>query len=119
MPLATEGRNAPRRADAQAELTRANAELAQARRLVESGVERAQTALNAAEGALRIARQRLAVAQEQERIALNAFRGGEIMTFDLFRVRQLRLEAADAAGRAEVEVNRARSRVNQAGGIIP
>ncbi|MFL1461713.1 CusA/CzcA family heavy metal efflux RND transporter [Roseococcus sp. DSY-14] len=119
LPLATEGRNAPRRADAQAELTRAAAELAQARRLVESGVERALLALNAAEAALRIARQRLSVAQEQERIALTAFRGGEILTFDLFRVRQLRLEAANDAGRAEVEVNRARSRVNQAGGVIP
>lgn len=119
LPLATEGRNAPRRADAQAELTRAEAELAQARRLVQSGVERAQLALAAAEAALRTARQRLSLAQEQERIAINAFRGGEILTFDLFRVRQLRLEAADAAGRAEVEVNRARSRVNQAVGVIP
>ncbi len=119
MPLATEGRNAPRRADAQSELTRASAELDQARRLVGSGVERAQAALNAAEGALRLARQRLSLAQDQERIALNAFRGGEILTFDLFRVRQLRLEAANDAGRAEVEVNRARSRVNQAGGVIP
>ena len=119
LPLSTEGRNAPRRADAQAELTRATAELAQSRRLVASAVERAQAALTAAEGALRIARQRLQVAQEQERIALNAFRGGETGTFDLFRVRQLRLEAANDAGRAEVEANRARSRVNQAAGVVP
>jgi outer membrane protein TolC len=107
LPLATEGRNAPRRADAQADLTRASAELDQARRLLASGAERAAAALRAAEGSLRIARQRLAVAREQEGIALNAFRGGETGTFDLFRVRQLRLEAAEGESRAAVEVNRA------------
>ena len=60
-----------------------------------------------------------ALRKEQEAIALNAFRGGEILTFDLFRVRQLRLEAANDEGRAAVEVNRARSRLNQALGAIP
>ncbi|MBY0338271.1 MAG: TolC family protein, partial [Acetobacteraceae bacterium] len=38
LPLATEARNAPRRADAQSEVTRAEAELAQARRLVQAEV---------------------------------------------------------------------------------
>lgn len=119
VPLATEGRNAPRRADAQAELTRAEAELAQSRRLLQAGASRAALALRDAERNLRLARQRLALAREQEAIALNAFRGGEILTFDLFRVRQLRLEAANDEGRAAVEVNRARSRLNQALGAIP
>jgi outer membrane protein TolC len=119
VPLATEGRNAPRRAEAQGDITRATAELEQARRLVEVGIQRAEASLRAAEGSARLARQRLGVAREQERLALVAFRGGETGTFDLFRVRQLRLEAALDEARAAVEARRARSRLNQALGFIP
>jgi cobalt-zinc-cadmium resistance protein CzcA len=119
IPLATEGRNAPRRAEAESEVTRATAELAQARRLVQAGVARAQAELRTAEAALRLARQRLAVANEQEGIALRAFRAGETGTFDLFRVRQLRLEAANDEGQASIAASRARSRVNQAAGVLP
>ncbi len=119
IPLGTEGRNAPRRAEAESEVTRATAELIQARRLVQAGTARAQAELRAAEAALRLARQRLAVATEQEGIALRAFRAGETGTFDLFRVRQLRLEAANDEGQASIAANRARSRVNQAAGVLP
>ncbi len=119
VPLATEARNAPRRAEAQGEVTRAAAELAQARRLVESGAARAELALRDAERALVIARQRLAVAREQEGLALRAFQAGETGTFDLFRIRQLRLDAANEEGRAAVEALRARSRLNQARGHAP
>lgn len=119
LPLATEARNAPRRAEAQSELTRAVALLAQSRRLVDAEILRARQQLSAAEQALRLARQRLAVANEQEGIALRAFRSGETGTFDLYRVRQLRLEAANEEGRAGIEASRARSRVNQAMGVIP
>jgi outer membrane protein TolC len=119
VPLATEARNAPRRAEAESELTRAIAELAQNRRLVESAVQRAEANLRAAEAAARQARDRLAVAREQEGIALAAFRSGETSAFDLFRVRQLRLEAANEEGRAAIEALRARSFLNQARGAVP
>ncbi len=119
IPIGTEGRNAPRRAEAESEVTRATAELAQARRLVEAGTARALAELRATEAALRLARQRLAVASEQETIALRAFRAGETGTFDLFRVRQLRLEAANDEGQAGIASSRARSRVNQASGVLP
>jgi cobalt-zinc-cadmium efflux system outer membrane protein len=119
LPLATEARNAPRRAEAQSEVTRAVALLAQSRRLVDAEVVRARAQLAASEQALRLARQRLAVANEQEGIALRAFRSGETGTFDLYRVRQLRLEAANDEGRAGIEASRARSRVNQAMGVVP
>jgi len=119
LPLATEARNAPRRAEAESEITRATAELNQAQRVVEAEILRAQAALRAADAAQRIARQRLGLANEQEGIALRAFRAGETGTFDLFRVRQLRLEAANDEGRASVEASRARSRVNQALGVVP
>ena len=59
------------------------------------------------------------MSQEQERLALIAFRGGETGTFDLYRVRQLRLEAANDEGQAVIAASRARSRVNQAAGVLP
>lgn len=119
IPLGTEARNAPRRAEAESEVTRATAELAQTQRLVQAATARAQAEQRAADAALAIARQRLAVAREQEAIALRAFRAGETGTFDLFRIRQLRLEAANDEGAAGIAASRARSRVNQAAGMVP
>lgn len=119
VPLATEARNAPRRAEAESEVTRAAAELAQARRQVEAAVRRAEAELRATEAAARLARERLRVAREQEASALTAFRAGETGTFELFRARQLRLEAANEEGRAAIAALRARSLLNQARGVLP
>ncbi len=119
VPLATEARNAPRRAAAEADITRATAVLAQQRRLVGAGVLAAEQALRAAEEAVRIARGRLSVANQQLDTARRAFRAGETGIFDLYRVRQLQLEAAGAEARATVQLGRARSRLNQAVGYAP
>lgn len=119
LPFATEARNLPRRAEAQSEVTRATAELAQSQRLLEAGLRYAETGLRVAENNLRIARQRLAVANEQEGIARRAFRSGETGAFDLFRVRQLQQEAQVEEARAAVNVNRARAQLNQALGAVP
>ena len=119
VPLGTEARNAPRRADAQAELTRATAELAQRRRLLEAEIGAANAALRAAEAVGRLARQRLEVADQQLGIARRAFQAGETGLFDLYRVRQLQLDAAGAEARASVAAGRTRSRLNQALGAAP
>ncbi|MBL6457020.1 TolC family protein [Belnapia sp. T6] len=119
VPLATEARNAPRRAAAEADITRASALLAQQRRLVGAGIQAAEQALRAAEEAVRLARQRLSVANQQLDVARRAFRAGETGIFDLYRVRQLQLEAAGAEARAAVQAGRARSRLNQALGYAP
>jgi outer membrane protein TolC len=119
VPLATEARNAPRRAAAESDITRATAVLAQQRRLVDAGVFAAEAALRAAEDAARLARQRLSVADQQLDVARRAFRQGETGIFDLYRVRQLQLEAAGAEARTAVQSGRARSRLNQALGAIP
>ncbi|MBC4014170.1 TolC family protein [Siccirubricoccus deserti] len=119
LPLPTEARNAPRRADAEADRTRANAELLQTRRVVEGEVRLARVALSAAEASSRLAADRRAVADQQVAAARQAFRSGEIGAFDLFRVRQLQIEAAAADAQAQVGVGRARSRLNQAMGVVP
>jgi len=119
LPLATEQRNLPRRADAQADITRASAELDQQQRLVQAAAVAAEVAWRAAGNNLRLARARLAVANEQEGIARRAFRVGETGAFDLFRVRQLQQEAMSEEARAAVALNRARSQINQAYGVLP
>lgn len=119
LPLSTEARNAPRRADAEAERTRTQAELLQVRRLVEGEIRQARLGLAAAEESRRLAAERRAVADRQSEAAHRAFRSGEIGGFDLFRVRQLQLEAAAADALAAVEVGRALSRLHQALGSVP
>lgn len=119
IPLATEARNLPRRAQAEAEITAATAQLAQRRRLVEAEIAAATAALQAADAASRIARARLAVADQQYGIAQRAFRAGETGTFDLLRIRQQQLDAAGAEAQAAIGAARARSRLNQALGAVP
>ena len=119
IPLPTEARNAPRRADAEAERTRAEGELIQTQRVVAGEVGLARLAVAAAEQARRLAGERRAVAERQITAARGAFRSGEIGAFDLFRVRQLQIEAAAVDARAQVDVGRARSRLNQALGLAP
>jgi outer membrane protein TolC len=119
LPLATEARNAPRRAEAEAERTRALAELEQARRLLESGIAQARTRLAAAQSARRLAAERRSLSEEQLRAARTAFANGEIGAFDLFRVRQLQLDAQAAEAAAAITLGRARSVLNQALGVVP
>ena len=119
VPLATDARNIPRVAAAQADLTRAVAERELRQRLLEAEIAAAQVALRAAEGAARIARQRLSVANRQLDLARRAFSAGETGLFDLYRIRQLQLEAAGGQAQAEVTAGRARSRLNQALGVVP
>lgn len=119
VPLASAARNVPRAASAQADLTRAVAERELRLRLLNAEINAAQLALRAAEEAARIARQRLAVANQQLDLARRAFNQGETGLFDLFRIRQLQVEAAGGQAEAEVAAGRARSRLNQAIGVVP
>jgi len=119
VPLPSAARNVPRRAAAQADLTHATSRLEQTRRLTDAAVARAETALRAAEEARALARRRRGIAQRQIAAADRGFRAGEITLFDLVRIRQIQIEAASAAARAEVEASLARSRLNQAIGAEP
>ena len=118
-PFATEARNAPRQAAAEAELTEAVAAAANVRRQVEVGAARARVELDAVQGALGTARQRAALLRRQRGLSEAAFRGGQVGLGDVVRVRALATEAEVAQGRAEVAVRQARSRVNQALGVLP
>lgn len=118
-PFASEARNAPRQAAAEAELTDATAAAANVRRQVELQAARARIELDAVRGALATARQRAAVLRQQRGLSEAAFRGGQVGLGDVIRIRALTTEAEVAQGRAEIAVRQARSRVNQALGVLP
>ena len=119
MPLPTAGRNEPRAAEATAEVIRTQAELTQLNRIVAAEVAIARKAAVAARKAESSAGARLTVANQQYDIALKSIRLGEISAVDLFRVRQLRLDAQRSYAAAQVEAGLALSRLNQARGYAP
>jgi outer membrane protein TolC len=116
LPLPTPGRNEPRLAEAQAELDRTQAELARAQRLVLAEINLARIALAAARRADGLAAKRLSVATEQFELARRSFRLGEISAFDLYRVRQLQLDAQRMRASAAIDLGISQSRLNQAFG---
>jgi cobalt-zinc-cadmium efflux system outer membrane protein len=119
IPLPTDGRQEPRRAEAMAEMARARAEYEKAKRVVLAEVKAARANLAAAQKAAGLAAQRLAVANEQFDLSRKSFALGEINAFDLYRVRQLQLDAQRAQAATSVNVGQAVSRVNQAQGYAP
>jgi cobalt-zinc-cadmium efflux system outer membrane protein len=119
IPLPTLGRNEPRRAEAEAQVLKAQAEYDRARRLVEAEIAAARTSLMAARRTERVAAKRLAVANEQFELTRKAFQLGEVSAVDLYRVRQSQLEAQRAHASAAVDLGAAQSRVNQALGSAP
>lgn len=119
VPLPTAGRNEPKRAAAQAEIDKAGAEYERAKRVVTAEIKAARASLAAAQKAAGAAKSRLSVANEQFELSRKAYSLGEISAFDLYRVRQLHLEAQKMFANADVNVGVAASRVNQALGYSP
>lgn len=119
MPLPTAGRNEPRAAEATAEVIRTQADLIQLSRVISAEAAIARNAAAAARKAEGSAAARFSVANQQYEIALKSIRLGEISAVDLFRVRQIRLEAQRSHVAAQVEAGLAVSRLNQARGYAP
>lgn len=117
--LPTPGRNEPRIAEAQAEITRARADYEKARRVVAADIQGARANLAAAQRAASLAKQRLSVANEQFDLTRKSFALGEIGALDFYRVRQLQLDAQRSEAAASVAVGAAVSRLNQAQGYAP
>lgn len=119
IPLPTMGRNEPRIAAAHAEMDRARAEYERAKRVVTAEIKAARVALAAAQRAAKVANSRLAVANDQFELSRKAFKLGELSAFDLYRVRQIQLDAQRMEANAEINVGIAISRLNQAQGCAP
>lgn len=119
VPLPTPGRNEPRAAEAAAEITRARADYERTKRFVVAEIKAARIALAAAQKAIKTADQRLAAANEQFELSRKSYALGETSAFDLYRVRQIQLEAQRMQATASISVGAAVSRLNQAQGYSP
>lgn len=119
LPFATEARNAPLRAQAQGEVTVAQAEQEQAQRWLEADIRQSDAALQSARRMQETATQRFEAASENHRHIRRAFDYGERDLAALLRAKgqmdAARLEAALAALDTEIAI----SRLNQARGVLP
>jgi len=119
IPFATEARNGPRRAAAQADLTEASAGYAAAEREVGTEQGKARVGYAAALAQRDLARERAKVLAQQSALVVKGYQGGEISLFDAIRSRTLSYEAEASRVRADIGVARAIGRLNQAYGIVP
>ncbi|ATQ70441.1 MULTISPECIES: TolC family protein [Methylosinus] len=119
VPLPTPGRNEPRIAEAQAEMRRATAEYERAKRVVLGDIAAARATLAAAQRAAKLATERLKVANDQFELSRKSFSLGEISALDLYRLRQIQLDAQRMHASAMVNAGAAVSRLNQAMGYAP
>jgi len=119
IPLSTEGRNRPRQAAAQAELTEAMVGLTAAERDVVLEQKKARLAYDNALAQRDLAVERGKVLARQSGLIARSFQGGQEALFDAIRARTVAYEAETAAARAEIGVTKAVSRLNQAFGVMP
>jgi len=119
IPLATDARNRPRVAAANAELVEAEALLSYERQRVDAERDAAGRELQRADEALALAETRRALAIEMRREYARAFALGNIDLPQRLRVDADAFAAELAAVRARLEAARAVSRYNQAIGVLP
>jgi cobalt-zinc-cadmium efflux system outer membrane protein len=119
VPFATEGRNAPRRAAAQAEVLAAQAEYAGTRRQIEAELASARQTLAAAQDQTPLIEARLQAVRQAVARLRRAYDAGEIGLTELLRARSTLYDAEAASIVNRLGVARARARVNQAAGLVP
>jgi cobalt-zinc-cadmium efflux system outer membrane protein len=119
IPFATDARNRPRQTAAQAELTEASAGYAAAEREIGTEQQKARIGYDNALVQRDLARERMRALAQQSALVGRGYQGGQISLLDYVRVRALTYDAEAAGSRAEIGVAKARSRLNQAFGVIP
>lgn len=119
IPLGTNARNRPLETAALTQIQTAAAEAAQAEAVLQGELELARRQLATAEAALGTANTRAALMHEHTQLIDKAFRLGERGLAELLRSEALSHEADVAVHQQQIAVGLARSRLNQAFGIIP
>jgi cobalt-zinc-cadmium efflux system outer membrane protein len=119
IPFATEARNAPRQAAAQAEHTEAAIAFETARREVDTEQQKAQAAYDTARVQRELNRRRASTLKQQSGLIAVSYRQGQVSLLDTIRARTLAAEADAALARAEIGIVRASGRLNTAFGLIP
>jgi len=119
VPFATQARNGPRRAAAQADLTEASAGYAAAEREVGTEQQKAQVGYDNARVQRNLARERARALTQQSGLVGRGYWAGEVSLLDYLRARALAYDADAANVRADIGVAKAVGRLNQAFGIVP
>ena len=119
IPLPFDGRNAPRQAAAQAEIRDATALRMAAEREVAAERQKARLAYDNALVQRDLASERARTLTQQVGLMGRGQRAGEVSFADFIRARTLGYEATAAKARADINVSKARGRLNQSWGIIP
>ncbi|WP_160119972.1 TolC family protein [Rhodovarius lipocyclicus] len=119
IPFATEGRNRPRRAAAEADLARAEAQRALAEREITTGLRQARLALDAAVNQRRLADTAFRALDARRGQLERGFAAGEFPLVELLRARLAAHDAELARARAEAARRRALAQLNQIAGQWP
>lgn len=119
IPFATEARNRPLRAAAEARLTEAMVEARYRRSALDAAAQAASLELENARRALPPADARREATREAERLARQAFRLGETSLAELLRTTAIAADAEGDALAARLAVSRAIAMLNQARGWMP
>ncbi len=119
LPFATDARNKPRIAAANAELIEAHTVYNLERAKVASEAEAARRELEQARTVLGLTETRFTLATDTQRLLARAFALGELDLIARLRAENERFEAELQFTRAKLEAARAISRLNQALGVLP
>ncbi len=119
IPLATEARNAPRQAAAEAEALQSERDLALWQQRLDAEAAQARLGDSLARSRLEMARIRQQVNAENLRLTRKAFDYGEQSLAALLRVQSLAFEADLALRQQTLNAGLARARLNQALGVLP
>lgn len=119
IPFATEARNAPRLAAANTALVQAESERQRIEAEVAAEQRRAEAELAAAALAAELAGERALAAAERQRLLARAFELGELPLGEMLRAQSAAVEARLQATRARAGHGLAKSRANQARGVLP
>ncbi len=117
--FATEARNAPRRAEAEQQLTEAEVQLAAVRREVAAGLRQAEALLAGFERGSAAAVRAASDLEKRRGQIERAWRAGEMPLIEVVRANAVAFDAAFARDKAQTDLAAARLRLRLAGGMLP
>lgn len=119
LPFATDARNQPRIAGANAQMIEAQAAYRLERNKLAAEIDAARRELAQTEAVRQLAETRFVLLAEAHRLLARAFSLGELDFVSRLRAENERFEAESNRDRAALEASRAASRLNQAQGLLP
>jgi len=119
LPFATDARNRPRIAAANAEMIEAQSTYDLERRKIAAEIEAARRELEQARAVMGLTEARFTLAADTQRLLARAFALGELDLVSRLRAENERFESELNFTRAKLEATRGVARMNQAQGVLP